>query len=115
MVQIELPWPNSILGHNNKGRTHWRSKQPAKLKYKEDCHIIALANKLPPVDGNISLTITFHPPSNHAHDLDNLLSKIKYGLDSLAETWGINDRRFRPITLDMGEKCPNGKVVIIFK
>lgn len=111
-MTITLPWPPAILGHNGKGRTHWRSKQPAKLAYKEQCYLIALANKPILPDGNIHLTAIFHPPTNHGHDLDNLLSKIKYGLDSVAKAWGINDKLFRPITIDFGNVIKGGKVVL---
>lgn len=61
---------------------------------------------------NIPLFITFHPKTKRAIDLDNCLSWAKHGLDSLANAMGVNDRQFRPITIDMGEPVRGGAIEI---
>lgn len=44
--------------------------------------------------------------------MDNLLARMKAGLDGVCDAWGVNDKFFRPITIDMGDKCEGGKVVL---
>lgn len=105
-----LPWPPSLLSPNC--AKHWRSKLKAKDKYKADCLALAALTRLKFPDGNIHLNIVFHPPTRRKADLDNMLTSIKYGLDSVALAWEINDIRFRPITVDIGEVIKDGMVVI---
>ena len=100
---ITLPFPSLILNPNN--RSHWRKKADVKQKYRDDCYWVAKACKpktLPEYD-TIGLSITFHPPNKRKRDLDNLLASIKSGLDGLADAWDVNDIRFRPITIDVGD------------
>lgn len=63
---------------------------------------------------NIHLTIIFYPPDNRRRDLDNCHAAIKSGLDGMASALGVDDRVFRPITLDFGEKIEGGKVSVFF-
>ncbi len=107
---LTLPYPPGILNPNN--RKHWRAKAPIRAKYKDDCYLLALANKPTLQPGNIALSITFNPPTLREPDLDNLLSALKNGLDGVATAWGINDKMFRPITVHMGSKVKDGSVVI---
>lgn len=112
-MKIELPWPSSVLSPNTPG--HWSAKCKPKAKHKSDCFFAAKAQGDVPVfsDGNIPLSIVFHPPSKRGRrDLDNLLARMKSGLDGLATAWRIDDSRFRPITIDIGEFVPHGKVVV---
>jgi hypothetical protein len=41
-----------------------------------------------------------------------MLASIKYGLDGVAYGWGVNDKRFRPLTLSVGEVVKGGAVLI---
>lgn len=107
-IEITLPWPPAKLSPNARG--HWRTKENARTEYKKACFLIAGIG--PAVLGNIHLVVTFHPPTKAHRDLDNCLAAIKYGLDGVAERWGINDKLFRPITIDMGEPVKGGAVVI---
>jgi hypothetical protein len=61
---------------------------------------------------NVPLSITFHPKTKKTPDLDNCLSWCKHGLDSVAKAMGVNDRQFRPITIDIGEPVRGGSVEI---
>lgn len=109
-MMLSIPWPPSILSPNN--TSHWTKKAKAKAAYRETCKLLALANvpKLP--QGRIHLTIVFHPPSMRAFDLDNALASIKSGLDGIADAWGVNDKMFRPITVDFGDKVDGGNITI---
>lgn len=106
---IALPWPPKELSPN--ARPHHMQKYKASRRYKSECYILA-KGKGPEVNGNIPLLIWFHPPTNRFPDLDNCLAAIKAGVDGVAEAWGINDKIFRPITIDFGEPVKGGKVVM---
>lgn len=56
----------------------------------------------------------FYPPHS-GYDLDNCLAALKSGLDGMADGLKVNDRMFRPITIDFGDVVPGGEVVIEFK
>lgn len=56
--------------------------------------------------------IIFHPPDKRHRDLDNMLASIKYGLDGIALAWGVNDKDFKPITIDIGEPVAKGQITI---
>lgn len=59
--------------------------------------------------------IIFHAPDRRNRDLDNLLSSCKAYLDGIALAYGINDKLFRPITIDFADQTyPQGKVEIFF-
>lgn len=62
-------------------------------------------------DGEIHLTIVFHPPDNRRRDLDNLLASIKAGLDALAISWGVDDTRFI-FTVRRGQTIKHGAVTV---
>ncbi len=109
-MTINLPWPTRLLSPND--RSHWTKKAKAKSAYRETCKLLAIANKPALPQGSIHLMITFHPPSMRAFDLDNALASIKSGLDGVADAWGVNDKMFRPITVDFGDKIDNGRVTI---
>lgn len=110
---IILPWPPNELSPNF--RKGWGAKHSPKVKYRGDCFLLASACCMKySRTVNIPLSITFHPKTAKAPDLDNCLSWIKHGLDSVAKAFGINDKQFRPITIDLGEPVKGGKVVLNF-
>jgi crossover junction endodeoxyribonuclease RusA len=111
---LTLPWPPSKLSPNQ--RLHFAVLAKEKAKYRQVCGLLAKAG-IPatlPV-GNIHLYITFHPPQNRAYDMDNLLARMKSGLDGVCDAWGINDKCFRPITINMGDRVKDGLVLIQIK
>ena len=63
---------------------------------------LALAHK-GQVRGDVALTLVFHQEDKRHRDLDNMLSACKQILDGVALGLGINDKQFRPITIDRGE------------
>jgi len=99
MIRLVVPWPPKELSPN--ARVHWRKKVPIKNKFKDACFYQAQQTNLPDHGGNIAVYISAFPKSNR-HDLDNIAASLKYGLDAIAEAWEINDKRFRPITVDFG-------------
>lgn len=115
MFELILPWFPFELRPNASSPGNWRKKSTAAKAYRARCGWIAKLNKPELPNGNIHLLITFCPPSKRAMDLDNCLAAIKSGIDGLADAWGINDKRFYPITIDWGEVIKDGCVKISIK
>lgn len=113
-MRISLPWPPRELSPNCS--IVWGKKMKFKKDYRDRCK--ARANDCfwvcAPEEGNIHIKLTFYPPNKRPFDLDNMLARMKSGLDGIADSWNINDVRFRPITIDMGEPDPDklGKVIL---
>lgn len=42
----------------------------------------------------VHLNLTFTPPTRRRFDLDNLLARMKAGLDGLADVLGVDDSRW---------------------
>lgn len=112
MFSISLPWPPAILSPNG-GQGTWKKRANAKAKLKTACYQLAKQSRPHFGQGHIPLLIIFHPPSNRGMDLDNMLYRSKSLIDGIAEGWGINDKMFRPITIDWGSTKPNGEVVVL--
>ena len=93
MVRIVLPWPPSELSPNR--RQHWAKLAGAKKIYRAAC---ATQARLQGVErmaaGRLHLSLTFYPPTRRAYDLDNLLARMKSGLDGLADVIGVDDSRW---------------------
>lgn len=102
-LTITLPWPDTSLMPNRKNGKHWGSTQAAKVRARQDGYFGA---KQSIGTGSISkqdrmpIKVTFVAPDKRSRDLDGLLACIKPQLDGIAQALGIDDKHFRPITLD---------------
>jgi len=67
------------------------------------------------MNGLVALDIVFHPPDNRKRDLDNLLCSCKNLFDGMAKAIELDDKNFRPITINFGEVIEGGKVKITLK
>lgn len=108
-----LTWPSPGLFPNKKG--HWTDKAEEKRKHKSDCYYLT-KNQIKLFKwqgGRIPLKIIFYPP-HCKYDLDNCLAAMKAGLDGVADALKMNDRMFRPITIDFGDVKEHGEVMIEF-
>lgn len=108
MHNVELPWPPKELMPNWSSGRHWAALSRKKQDYREICRLLCL--KLPKMHGRVAVKLIFHPPDARHRDLDNLHSACKYLLDGLATAVGVDDRNFRPVTLDFGEIKKGGAV-----
>lgn len=54
---------------------------------------------------DLHLTLEFVPPDRRSYDRDNLVARMKSGLDGLADAFKINDKQFTTLTarLDAGQ------------
>lgn len=108
MIEIKLPWPPTALSPNS--RSHWAASAAVKKKYRQDCLIVTRAqlgvkcNAVLPVSGDLGLVLEFHPPNHRKFDRDNLLARMKAGLDGMCDALSIDDARFEPITVSLQKK-----------
>lgn len=109
MIVIELPWPSKHLSPN--ARCDRRAITEVRRAYKAACHLATIAARPPAMEPTRhAVLLVFHPPNRARRDLDNLLGRVKYGLDGVAAALRIDDSLFRPITIDVGEALPHGLV-----
>lgn len=104
-LEIELPWPSSELSPNAR-HGHWGAPARAKKRYRHACCIATLeatrgieAPKLP-----MRLRLVFHPPPDKSErDRDNLVARMKSGLDGVADGLRIDDSLFVEGSYRVGE------------
>ena len=90
---ITLPWPPSELSPNK--RQHWAKLAGAKKIYRAACATQARLQGLDRMAANgVHLKLTFYPPTRRSFDLDNLLARMKSGLDGLADVLGVDDSQW---------------------
>jgi len=112
VIALLLPWPDRILHPNS--RTHWARKAKAAKSARQTANWLAREAGIRPNDPDIpqamKVTCIFFPKSNHAADLDGMLSSLKSALDGIADATGVDDSKWE-ITIRKGEVVkPHGAV-----
>ena len=104
VTEIRLMWPNTKLSPN--ARLHWAVKASAIKKYRNDCFFEAKAqaSKWTRPAGKLTLEVEFYPPQRRAYDRDNLLARMKSGIDGVADGLGINDKEFTTMVVKVAEQ-----------
>ena len=105
VLRIVLPWPPSTLSPNT--RQHWTKLAKAKAAYRRQCADATFAQDDAMATGlsgclyrgDLHLTLRFCPPANRRYDRDNLLCRMKAGLDGVCDALGFDDSRIEVITL----------------
>lgn len=93
MIEVLLAWPPSDLSPNK--RLHWTKLSKVKKSYRESCAWQTIEQKVGEIpEGPLLLDMTFIPPDHRSYDRDNLVARMKSGLDGLADGLKINDKRF---------------------
>lgn len=100
---VDAPWPHANLSPN--ARQHPIRLGAIRKRYKAACIAAFMGQGLRGMKlaegATLNVTLTFTPTVTRAHDHDNLIARMKAGLDALAATIGVDDSRFRlqPITI----------------
>lgn len=102
---IKLPYPDSALMPNKKNGKHWGATNNEKKTALTSAYVLtklAVNKNNPQIIQNkkIALNINYVQTDNRHRDLDNLLAASKAYLDGMAKGLGLDDRLFRPITID---------------
>ena len=115
-LTITLPWIDSRLMPNRKNGSAWQSSHAAKIKARQDGTLSARAalgrNTLTPAE-TYPLNILYVAPDGRHGDLDNMLAASKAALDGVADALGINDKCFRPITINVARDSKKQGFVIV--
>lgn len=114
-VVLVLSWPSRELSPNT--RQHWRPHAAAKRSYRRLCWADALEQRANVRFGAafrgdvpLHLRLTFCPPDRRRYDRDNLLARMKAGIDGLCDALQIDDRRFVAGSEAIGEQVTGGCV-----
>lgn len=79
----------------------------AKKKYRQDCAWSTIQQRQAQgagLDGKLRLELTFYRPNRKAYDRDNLLARMKSGLDGVADGLRIDDKRFDTIAVRVADE-----------
>lgn len=113
---IVLPWPDKRLSPN--ARQHWAVLAKVKKQARHDAYILAtvalsLKSKkaIAAIEGHIPIEVRFYPPDKRHRDDDNMVASFKAARDGIADSLGVDDRRFRPVYRFM-DPLPPGRVEI---
>ena len=68
-----------------------------------------------PSDGNLRAELTFYKPNRRSMDHDNLLARMKAGLDGVADALKIDDRRFNPLSVRVADEIGGFVMMRIFE
>lgn len=108
-MTVTLPWPPASLSPNT--RQHWRALARAKKAYRHVCATQARIQGLRKIDATrLNVALLFVPPNRRAFDLDNLLARMKSGLDGLSDVLGVDDSNW---TLNIAKADAIGGMVQI--
>ena len=111
LYDLTLPWPPSELSPN--ARQHWAQLAKAKQKYRNECYLHAIAQNAKKITADrLEIGLEFVPPNRRKFDIDNLLGRMKSGLDGLADVLGVDDSRW---SIRMARSCaplPPGFVLV---
>ena len=115
MIEVVLGWPPSDLSPNK--RLHWAKVASAKKHYRQACLSVTKeqlkkygkCNDLPE---RLVLEMTFIPPDRRSYDRDNLVARMKSGIDGLSDALRINDKRFNTVISTMDQDYLGGFVKI---
>lgn len=112
MIRVILPWPPQATSANG-SQGKWRAKSTAAREYKAACAWIIRAAKVPRIDFEPLIMLTFCAPASvNRYDLDNTTIRAKQGLDALADALGVDDGRWPEMRLIRGPKGGAGSVIV---
>jgi crossover junction endodeoxyribonuclease RusA len=98
VLKLELPWPPKALSPNAR-HGHWGSRSKPVARYRAYCRFATLGvtRGRQAMDAPLRVELEFRPPDRRERDEDNLLARMKSGLDGVADALGVNDKRFRVV------------------
>jgi len=117
MIELMLPFPPTELSPNS--RLHWAKLAKAKKTYRQACWAVTVdqlkirTDAVP--DGPLRLTLEFVKPTMREMDRDNLLARMKSGLDGMCDALKIDDKRFNTVVVRVASDRIGGFVTILIE
>jgi len=111
---IELSYPDSALMPNRKNGHHWGKTKGAKdAAFSEAFYKTKMAlNGRKFKNDKVAVSITFIQSDKRHRDLDNLLACVKSKIDGIAQSIGVDDKYFEPITIKRGYNKAQSATII---
>ena len=111
-LELQLPWPPTQLSPNS--RLHWAMVYRAKAKYRDSCWAMVRAQTTETLreKAEYMLELRFVPPDRRSYDRDNLIARMKAGLDGLADALMIDDKQFTRLTASVSADSVGGFVEV---
>lgn len=101
-LTIILPWPDPMLFPNRR-RGSFRKFQPF-IEAARDIGYYAtkeaLGRNTIQISGRTPVKLMFAMPDKRNRDSDGLHGAVKHHLDGIAKALGVDDKLFRPVTVD---------------
>lgn len=116
MIEFYLPFPPHQLSPNK--RLHWAKVAKVKSNYRRECwaSVLEQLGTRPGSPGDrLHLYMEFMPPDRRSYDRDNLIARMKSGLDGVADAFCIDDKVFTILTAKVGATQKGGTVRVIIK
>lgn len=112
MLELQLPWPPAQLSPN--ARLHWAIAYRAKAKYRDHCWAVVRAQTQQRLEDkrDYALELRFVPPDRRSYDRDNLIARMKAGIDGLADALLIDDKQFKTLTASVSADSVGGFVQV---
>lgn len=109
-MKVTFPWYPDAAQPNK--RMHWAKKHKAIKKYKQDCLWAMIREGVDKQSDAqpVHVTLTFHEPTEHRRDLDNMQAAAKPLLDAIATGIGIDDFHFT-VSSERGKRRAFGCIV----
>lgn len=101
-LTITLPWPDSMLFPNRR-RGSFRKFQPFIEAAREIGYYAAkeaLGRNTMNISARTPVKLLFVMPDKRNRDSDGLHGAVKHHLDGIARALGVDDKVFRPVTID---------------
>ena len=110
IVSVQLPWPAKELSPNR--RQHWAKKATAVDLYRAGCRHVAGKLQLPTGADQqpLHLFLDFFPPDRRRYDIDNLIARMKSGIDGFFSGLGIDDVQIRAVYARIDAPVEDGAV-----
>lgn len=102
-MKIIAPYPNMNLSPNKKHGRHYAVAHDSKVKQRDAGFYLAkeaLGKQRLVKKDYYALKLLFVRKDRNIPDLDNTLSAAKSLLDGIAMGLGVNDKQFKPVTID---------------
>lgn len=112
LVSISLPWPDTILSPNT--TAHWAVKAKAKKEYKRIAAMRTYqANQygFNQIEGQVDVQFHFYPPRTGKYDEDNLIARMKSGIDGIAQAIKTDDSNFHFKEIQIHDPVAGGLVI----
>lgn len=112
-ISFALPFPPKELNPNC--ACHYMKKAKAKKMYRSMCCALTYqANKhqFHDLKGKVTVNFVFHTPTKARYDEDNLIARMKAGIDGIATAIRTDDSNFHYAPVKIGEPIKGGLVEV---